>query len=170
MDDADLAAELLERMARDQQARNEVRSPEDKGAWQRVRAIDAENTAWLKAILAERGWPRLADVGDRAAAAAWLLAQHADEDREFQRACLELLTAAVAAGEANPNHLAYLIDRVRVGDGLPQLYGTQFLRTTDGSLGPQPIDDIEHLDERRRSVGLSPFAEYEALMRERNSG
>jgi hypothetical protein len=33
---------------------------------------------------------------------AWLLAQHADQDPVFQCICLELLTQAVASGEAAP--------------------------------------------------------------------
>jgi hypothetical protein len=167
VDDADLAAELLERMARDKEARNGTRSSVDRAAWQRVWAIDAENTAWLKAILAERGWPHRADIGERAATAVWLLAQHADRDRDFQRECLALLAAAVAAGDADARHLAYLTDRVRRADGLSQVYGTQFWYEPDGTLAPQPIEDPEHLDERRLAVGLSTFAEYEARMNER---
>jgi hypothetical protein len=35
-------------------------------------------------------------------------------------------------------------------------------------LKPQPIEDPEHLDQRRAGVGLGPFAEYEALMHRRD--
>ena len=93
----DLAAELVDRMARDQEARIAAQAGEGEGVWQRVRAIDEENTAQLKEILAERGWPRRADVGHQAATAVWQHAQHADQDHEFQRHCLPLLTAAVAS-------------------------------------------------------------------------
>jgi hypothetical protein len=46
-------------------------------------------------------------------------------------------------------------------------HGTQFTYDKD-ELKPQPIEDPEHLDERRAAVGLGPFAEYEALMRRRH--
>jgi hypothetical protein len=82
-------------------------------------------------------------------------------------AFLELLRAAVAAGEASATDLAYLEDRVRIFAGRPQLYGTQFLHDDQG-LRPEPIEDPEHLDQRRASVGLGPFAEYEARMGRRH--
>jgi hypothetical protein len=85
--------------------------------------------------------------------------QHADHDREFQRQCLQLLQAAVAAGDSRPIELAYLTDRVRVGEGRPQVYGTQ-LTLVDGELVPQPIEDEAHVDERRGAIGLEPLAEY----------
>jgi hypothetical protein len=49
---------------------------------------------------------------------------------------------------------------VRVAQARPQVYGTQFARA-----GPQPIEDEEHLDERRAAVGLEPFADYAARFR-----
>ena len=65
-------------------------------------------------------------VGGDGEHAAWLLAQHADSDPEFQRICLDLVTQAVACGEALPTELAYLTDRVLLAEGKPQEYGTQF--------------------------------------------
>src|SRR5688500_2512573 len=56
-----------------------------------MQRIDADNTAWLAARLEEHGWPRRSEVGDKAAQAVWLLAQHADRDPEFQRRCLDLM-------------------------------------------------------------------------------
>jgi hypothetical protein len=47
------------------------------------------------------------------------------------RTFLELLRAAVDAGEAAASDLAYLEDRVRVFAGQPQLYGTQFMYDQD---------------------------------------
>jgi len=90
--------------------------------------------------------------------------QHADRDPELQRTFLEALRGAVADGEASPGNLAYLEDRVRVADGRPQLYGTQFT-VTNGELRPSPIEDPQRLDERRAEAGLDPFAVYEARMR-----
>ena len=98
------------------------------------------------------------------AQAAWLLAQHADRDLDLQRAFLDALRGAVGEGEAAPANLAYLEDRVRVADGRPQLYGTQFT-VTEREFGPCPIEDPQRLDERRAAVGLEPFADYEAQIR-----
>ena len=126
--------------------------------------MDTGNTRWLADILATRGWPGRSMAGEDGAAAAWLLAQHADLDLGLQRAFLDALRGAVAEGEASPANLAYLEDRVRVSDGRPQLYGTQFT-VTDGEFGPCPIEDRQQLDERRAAAGLEPFAVYEAQIR-----
>jgi hypothetical protein len=59
--------------------------------WEIVATVDADNLAWLKEVVAEVGWPGQSMVGEDGAHAAWLLAQHADQDPAFQRRCLELL-------------------------------------------------------------------------------
>jgi hypothetical protein len=128
------------------------------------RAALAAPARWLADLLASRGWPGRTLVGEEAAQAAWLLAQHADQDPIQQREFLDALRAAVADGEAPAAHLAYLEDRVRVNAAQSQLYGTQFT-ITDGTLGPHPIEDPGRLDERRVQAGLEPFADYEARMR-----
>ena len=46
-------------------------------------------------------------------------------------------------------------------EGKPQIYGTQF-RIIDGVTEPFPIEDPDHVDERRTRVGLETTAEYEA--------
>jgi hypothetical protein len=169
--DAELQRELLARSAEDQRVRRLVAFrpgehqavlPEDVAAeWKRV---DHDNTRWLGQVLAGRGWPGWALAGEDGAAAAWLLAQHADDDPALQRAFLGALRIAVAAGDASPAHLAYLEDRVRMNTGQPQLYGTQFTVTETG-FGPCPIADPGLLDERRAAAGLEPFAVYDAQMR-----
>jgi hypothetical protein len=42
------------------------------------------------------------------------------------------LALYVEHGEADPKHLAYLTDRVRMAEGRPQLYGTQVADIRDG--------------------------------------
>jgi hypothetical protein len=169
--DEELRRELLARAEEDQRVRRlaappkgqyELRVPDDVAAeWRRV---DTGNTRWLADRVASRGWPGRAVAGEDGATAAWLLAQHADRDPELQRTFLEALRGAVADGDASPGNLAYLEDRVRVADGRPQLYGTQFT-VTDGELRPSPIEDPQRLDERRAEAGLDPFAVYEGQMR-----
>ena len=167
--DAELRAELLARRDEDQRVRMAPIPP--VGQYREIppeiaemMRVDADNTAWLTELTARRGWPGRTLVGEDGANAAWLLAQHADP--ESQPAFLDLLRAAVAAGEASATDLAYLDDRVRMHAGQPQLYGTQFIHDEQG-LRPWTIEDPENLDQRRASVGLGPFADYEARMRPR---
>jgi hypothetical protein len=165
--DAELRAELLARRDEDQRVRMAPSPPagqyrEIPPEIAKMMRVDEDNTAWLTELTARRGWPGRTLVGEDGAHAAWLLAQHAD--RESQPAFLDLLRAAVAAGEASVTDLAYLDDRVRMRAGQPQLYGTQFIHDEQG-LRPWAIEDPENVDQRRASVGLGPFADYEARMR-----
>ena len=59
--------------------------------------------------------------------------------------------------------LATSVDRVRVSEGKPQVYGTQF-HEVDGVWVPQPIEDEANVDARRKNVGLPPLAT--ALLRQ----
>lgn len=138
-------------------SREEVREELEKEHARSARAAE---------LIAEHGWPGRSRAGDDGANAAWLLIQHAD-DVELQERCLEMLERAVADGEASSPHLAYLTDRVCVNRGRAQIYGTQFDGRGD-SFAPFPVEDPERLDERRASMGLEPFAEYEARMHEIN--
>ena len=151
--DQGLRAELLRRVELDQAARK----ARDVDA---MRAADSANLPWLKGVIAAHGWPGQSLVGADGAHAAWLLAQHMDADPAFQRQCLDLLTAAVDAGEATVIELAYLTDRVLLHEGQPQVYGTQLTRDASGQMVPCDLRDPDGLDERRAAVGLSPFAEY----------
>ncbi len=172
--DEDLRRDLLARRDEDQRIRklvspprgqHTIRLPDEVAAqWRR---IDEDNTRWLSDLVEARGWPGRTVAGQDGAAAAWLLAQHADRDPVRQRALLDALRGAVEWGEASRAHLAYLEDRVRVYAGQPQLYGTQFT-VTEGELGPYAIEDRARLDEHRAEAGLEPFADYEAQMRDRS--
>lgn len=161
--DTTLREELLRRVERDQAVRAAVPVGEPLSAELRREwfDVDASNTEFLRSVIAAHGWPGIGLVGEDGAHGAWVLAQHADRDRDFQRTCLRLLREAVAAGQAAAKDLAYLEDRCRVAANKPQLYGTQYNAT-----GPEPIHEPDLLDERRAQVGLGPHADYDKRMRE----
>ena len=159
--DQELRAELLRRVAADQQARQAL----DVAA---VAVADGENLPWLQQVISDVGWPGKSLVGEDGAQAAWLLAQHADRDPAFQRRCLDLLTAAVERGEATVVQQAYLTDRVLLHEGQPQEYGTQAI-AREGRFVPKNLRDPDHVDERRASVGLGSLAGYLARMAEHHT-
>ena len=150
-----LRAELLRRVELDQATRRTVSTA---GSPVQVLAIDRDNSRWLAGVLDEHGWPAWQLVGKDGASAAWLLAQHADEDFTLQRRCLELLSQAVDAGGASPAHLAYLTDRVQLKESGDQTFGTQH-EAEAGAWVPRPIREPEAVEERRRAVGLPPLDE-----------
>ena len=162
-----LTAELGQMFAVDQEIRNRRHkaAPEDEADWaDQVRRIDNANTQRLKEIIAEYGWPTLSLAGTYGEEAAWVIAQHADRDVAFQRECLLLLEAAVQKGDAKPDHLAYLTDRVLTNEGRPQIYGTQHFVDGEGRYGPRPIKDGANVDARRQQMGMNSLKEYQEWM------
>ncbi len=159
-----LRLELLDMKVSDQYVREQASIQNSNGRLSKELAAmwdstDKANTIRIKEIIDQHGWPGFSQVGEDAASAAWVLVQHADKDRNFQKQALRLLEGAVSKNDADPKHLAYLTDRVRVAEKLPQVYGTQI----DWSLGyakPYPIEDSVNVDKRRIEVGLDSLSLY----------
>jgi hypothetical protein len=58
---------------------------------------------------------------------------------------------------------------VLIGDGKPQVYGTQAqpIEEWNGQdPTPKPIEDEANVDKRRAEVGLPPLSEYRKLLKE----
>lgn len=162
----DLAVELLRCKWRDEAARQDG-PPGSPAELEAVVRVHVENTMVLREIIDEIGWPGKSMVGEAAANAAWLIAQHSDADPEFQRRCRDLVIEAATLGEATPQHMAYLVDRccLHTRPRTPQVYGTQYF-PGDGELVLFPVVDPGGLDGRRAAIGLEPFAEYDARIRD----
>lgn len=120
---------------------------------------DEANISRLREIIDECGWPRQSQVKGKAAAAAFLVLQHAslvDQERY-----VSVMRIAVEQGEARTQDLALLEDRILIRNGKPQKFGSQISwdRTT-GKNGFHPIEDEHNVDRRRAAVGLGPLADY----------
>ncbi len=113
--------------------------------------VHTRNAKRLDDIIQAIGWPSPACVGTDAADAAWLIVQHAISLPDFQRRMLALIEQSndIPAWQA-----AYLADRIRVFEGRPQIYGTQFDWDDTGNLSPHPIANPEGVNQRRASIGL----------------
>jgi uncharacterized protein DUF6624 len=125
----------------------------------RMEEVHRHNASRLREIIDVHGWPGHNLAGEDGAEAAWLIAQHAIGEPLFQRRCLELLQAAADAGDAPTWQAAFLEDRIRVFEGKPQRYATQFEIGDDGWPIPYQIEEPEKVDERHHAVGLESLAE-----------
>ncbi len=128
------------------------------GKWNKE--VDKCNAEKLKQIIRRYGWPDISLVGKRGAKAAWLIAQHADFDVRLQIRFLRLLQKSVHDGNAPAWQYAYLVDRVRLNSGRPQLYGTQFRTNKRGTLQLWPVQNRKQLAARRLRMGLEPLTRY----------
>lgn len=121
-----------------------------------LQTLDKENTADLKKLLEIYVWFRISEWGKGSDEAAWLIAQHSDEDVPFQREILKRLKTLYLGHETDPRNYAMLSDRVAVHENRPQPFGTQGGCAGPGLWKPDPIEDPAQLDKLRRSVGLGP--------------
>lgn len=118
----------------------------------------------LKEIIHEYGWPPYESISTEGSEALWLLVQHQDEDVEFQKLCLDLLKSRVDQDQASYKNYAYLLDRTRMNEKLPQIYGTQW-SGNKGEIAPYQVENIDQLDERRFQAGLCSLSEYKELLK-----
>ena len=135
----------------------------------RMEAVNKQNAARLATIIEQYGWPGKSLVGEDGASAAWLIAQHAIGNPPFMRHCLSLLQQAAANNEVIPWQAAMLEDRIRMYEGKPQSYGTQFQPSKTGELTPYMIDNPEYVNERRLAVGLNTIEERTAELRDQSA-
>ncbi len=131
-----------------------------------VIAVDRRNTARMREIVTQFGWPDYDLVGEGPSNSAWLIVQHADRNPAFQAKCLPLLKEAVEKGKANPSNYAYLYDRVAVSKGEKQLYATQSSTNNGLSEGSfYPIAEEENVQVRREQMNISrSIVDYAASM------
>lgn len=115
---------------------------------------DRANQAALKAMLPATGWFPKSQFGAKAAKAAFLVVQHATNDPELMHLALARMEPLIASGEVDGPDYALLYDRVALMDHKPQRYGSQVLCTA-GKWSLAPLEDPDHVDERRRSVGIT---------------
>ncbi|MCC6726331.1 MAG: hypothetical protein IT258_17620 [Saprospiraceae bacterium] len=130
-----------------------------KAHWAIIGEKDSINLIKVKKILDERGWLGRDIVGLQGNSTLFLVIQHSDQ--ATQEKYLPMMREAAQKGNASPSSLALLEDRVALGQGKRQIYGSQIGRDqTTNEHYVRPLDDPDHVDERRASVGLGPLKDY----------
>ena len=119
-----------------------------------VYTTDGTHNQYIRNIIATYGYPTQNLIGKRAMKKFWLLVQHQDFDIDLQESCLKECNF-----EAYEH--AHLTDRVLVNKGRKQIYGTQFMRSSNGTrLIPAPIESPSGAEKRRKNVGLKSLKIY----------
>lgn len=143
-------------------SKNKATGPQIDSAIKAMREIDAKNLIKIRGIIKKYGWLGPQDVGMNSSQGLFLVIQHAD--LATQEEYLPMIRDAVKEGKTLSSNLALLEDRVAMREGKKQIYGSQVFRSkTTGKMYFYPIEDPDHVDERRKTVDLQPIAEYAKL-------
>jgi hypothetical protein len=134
-------------------------SKEVKELYRQMQVKDSINQIKVGAILDKYGWLGPDVVGEEGNGTFFFVIQHAELPMQVKY--LPMLRAAVKNGRAKARNLALLEDRVALHQGKKQTYGSQVgwdMRTN--SYFMLPLEDPDHVDQRRAAVGLPPLGEY----------
>lgn len=130
--------------------------------WEIKEELNKQNQMELNKLIEQKGWPKLSDVGNNAADAAFLIIQHGPI--ALQKKYLPIIEKFYKEGEANGQSYALLYDRVQVADNKPQRYGSQIkFNNLLEKYELFPLEDESRVEEWRKSVGLNSLADYAAM-------
>ncbi len=135
----------------------QVRNNPAKEVTDELRRTDKANQVALIALVERCGWPTVDQVGSKAAGAAFLIVQHATPELRSR-----YYPSIEADWSRHPEHreaIALMQDRMQVEQDRPQRYGTQLYKQGDTYV-LFPIEDVEHVNQRRAQFGLPGMCEY----------
>ena len=136
-----------------------------------VYITDSLNFIQIKNLFDKYGYLGYDKVGMESSHSFWLLVQHADRHPSFQDSVLSKMRIEAEKSNSSLIDYAYLIDRVKINSGQPQIYGTQMtLNPMRTSYEPKSVIEPDKLNDRRKQVGLNTIEDYIRTMNERYYG
>ena len=155
--DKELIKQLNDIYKADQFYRNKVHTGYRN--FPRMAASDSINQIKVKKILDQRGWLSPEIIGERGSTTLFLVIQHSDIETQLKY--LPMMREAVMKGSAKGNDLALLEDRVALGQGKKQIYGSQIWKNKEtNQYYVAPLVDPENVNKRRKEVGLLNMEDY----------
>lgn len=119
----------------------------------------------LKELFKAFGFPTRQLVGEDAMSGVFYIIQHADGDKEWQKSQLINIEQGATKGDFIKRNYAYLYDRIKVNEGLPQRYGSQFAKvdSKNNIAELQETEDLANLNQRRKAMNMMPIEVYKRL-------
>jgi len=149
-------------METDQQAIRDFRA--GKITADNLTEINRKNVVTVKKIISEIGFPTINLTSQNAYKAAVLVVLHSGDLEFLNQSISDLHKADTASIEKRD--IAYMIDKTRLIQKLPQLYGTQYNIDKDGILKFIEIENPEDLEKRRAEYDMESFEEYKKIVDE----
>ena len=132
-------------------------SKEMKSLIDTMNLTDSVNLIKITNILDQYGWLGSDVIGGQGNITLFLVIQHSD--LKTQEKYLPMMREAVKNDKAEGSQLALLVDRVEMGNGRPQVYGSQ-ITMENGKYTIYKIFDEVNVNKRRAAVRLEPLEEY----------
>lgn len=130
--------------------------------WDLKEKLNKQNQQDLEALVAQKGWPKISEVGESAASSAFLIVQHADHAR--QKKYLPIIASLCRQKEASWESYALMYDRIQMYDKKPQRYGSQVsYNTATKKYEVYNLEDETKVDQWRKDLGMQPLGDYLAL-------
>ncbi len=126
--------------------------------WKIIEVQDSVNLLKVTSILDKYGWLGPDVIGWQGGTTLFLVIQHSN--LQVQEKYLPVMREAVRVGNMDAASLALLEDRIALGQGKKQIYGSQIQKNEKGEGSIAPIEDEINVNERRKAVGLEPLEEY----------
>lgn len=140
----------------DQQAIKDFRS--GKISASELTKINAGNVNLVKNIISEIGFPTITLTSQKAYKVAVLVILHSG-DLQLLSESIKILEN-VDTNSIQRKDIAYMIDKSRIIQDRPQLYGTQYKINKDGKFEFMEIENPQELEKRRAEYGMESFFEY----------
>lgn len=166
---ASLRTELLKMYKEDQRLReNAVLTEEEYGKKSKkmkvlrdsIIALDSIHLISLNKILDEVGFPSFDEVGIDGVDAMFSLISHQHRHPELRAKALPLAKEELKKLGVPFSEVARLEDHVLQDQNKKQLYGTRIFRDKKGRMKIWPIEDLEHVNERRLKAEMRPIELY----------
>lgn len=132
---------------------------EDQELIKEMKTLDSTLLNKVTLFLNEYGWKSKKEIGELANMGLFLGIQHSS--KEEMKSFKEIVEKAYQENKIEKSSYALYIDRLRVRNDLPQVYGTQYYYDEkSASLRFNEIEDFENVNKRRRKVGLDKIEKY----------
>lgn len=134
-------------------------SPEHIAFVEASMRADSLNLVKIEEILRIYSYPGKSLVGEVEASTAWLVVQHAPLEKQVQY--FPMIEDAAQKGEIPKSDSALLLDRIRMRQGQPQVYGSQIVRDPNsGQWMLHLVEDEANVNRRRAEIGMEPLEDY----------
>ncbi len=151
--------QVIREQSRELEKEYDWKSDEMQNLWKEMYIQDSINLIKVEKIISKYGWLGEDDIGKQGNTTVFLVIQHADI--ATQEKYLPILQDAVEKGNATGSELALMKDRILLGKGQKQVYGSQLeADPKNGGYRVSAMIDPDQVDSRRKEVGLDPISEY----------